>query len=515
MIGIDIGTTNWKMGAYDEDGRELARYRRPTLTHEEPGGRATYDPAEIWQAVEEGLAELVRQLGPGGARRVAGIAVTSMAEAGVLLDRAGEAVYPAIAWYDPRTEELGRFWREQVDPYRVYEITGFPPQYIASVNKIRWIRQHHPERFERAVRWLCMADYVAWRLSGQQAMDFSLASRTMMFDIRKRAWSRELLELAALDEALLPPAVPSGTPLGRIRPEVAETTGLPRGVMVSAGGHDHWCGALAAGVVAPGDALDSTGTAEAIIIVLERPVFSKELFQSGFAVGCHVVPDRYYAVGATQAAGATIEWVRAVLGEAEERAAREAGEGAAGVYRRLMALAAQAPPGSRGLLFLPHLRGAVSPPDALSRGAWAGLRSYHTRADLIRAVVEGLAHEFAYIVHRLSELTTTPVRRVAAVGGGVRNELWCQLKADISGLALEIPEVEEATTLGAAMLAGVGAGIYRDALDAARRVRRLSRTLAPHPESTQRYRPYHALYRELYPALAGLHARLGELGGRD
>lgn len=509
LVGIDIGTTNWKVVAYDERGTERASFRRPAAVHEEAGGRAHYDPEELWAIVLQGVAEVVRQLGgPAEAARVAGLAVTSMGEAGVLVDRGGRALYPAIAWFDPRTEAQGRFWRERFDAYLVYEVTGFPPQYIASINKLMWLRDHEASRFERAARWLCMADYIAFRLCGEQAMDYSLACRTMAFDVRRLAWSHELLHAAGLDPALMPPAVPSGTALGRLRPEIAEQTGMPSSAVVAAGGHDHWCGALAAGVVGAGDVLDSTGTAEAVIMVLERPVFSRALFESGFAVGCHVVAGRYYVVGALQTAGATIEWLRSALGGPEEREAEAAGEGPQGVYARLMALAQSAPAGSRGLLFLPHLRGAVSPPDGLSKGAWVGLRPYHGRAELVRSAVEGLAHEFAYLVERLSTLTGERVGRAAAVGGGVRNELWMQLKADISGLALEVPGVDEATTLGAALLAGVGAGTYRDAVEAAGHAHRVSHTVRARPTLTACYAGHHAVYRDLYGALAAVHARL-------
>lgn len=510
VIGIDIGTTNWKVGAFDDEGQPLAIFRRPAAVQEEPGGRASYDPDEVWGFVVEGLRQVGERLGPQRRRQVAGMAVTSMGEAGVLLDREGRALYPAIAWYDPRTEPQGRLWRERADPYRVYEVTGFPPQYIASVNKILWIRQHEPERFARARRWLCMADYVAFRLCGEQATDYSLACRTMAFDIARRRWSPELLAVADLPPSLFAPAVPSGTALGRLRPEVARQTGLPETVTVAAGGQDHWCGALAAGVVAPGDVLDSVGTAEAIIVVLERPVFSRALFESGFAVGCHVVPERYYAVGALQTAGGTVEWLRAVLGQPEEEAARASGGGEQ-VYARLMELAEASPPGSRGLFFLPHLRGAVTPPDERSRGAWVGLRGHHRREDLLRAAVEGLAHEFTFIVEALSRLTGTPARRISAIGGGARNALWLQLKADISGLCLEVPAIEEATTLGAALLGGVGAGLWPHAEEAAHRVRRASRTVEPRPGMTERYRPLHAVYRRLYGALAEINAAIAGL----
>lgn len=507
VIGIDIGTTNWKVVAYDQNSVPMARYKRPVAVHEEPDGRASYDPEEIWRFVVRALREVAGQLGPDRAQHVIGLAVTSMGEAGVLLDDAGEPVYPAIAWYDLRTEPQSRFWREQVDPYRVYEVTGFPPQYIASINKMMWIREHEPDRFARARRWLCLADYVAFRLSGEQAMDYSLASRTMAFDIRKRAWSDELLQLVEIDGSLMPPAVPSGTRLGSLRREVAQATGLPPSAVVAVGGQDHWTGALASGIVDPGDLLDSVGTAEAVIVVLSEPVFSRELFESGFSVGCHVVPERYYALGAQQMAGGTVDWLRRTLGQPEEEAALASGD-TGQVYQRLMALAERSPAGSRGLFFLPHLQGAVTPPDGLSKGAWIGLRPYHDRSDLIRAAIEGLAHEFTYIVHRLATLTGTPARRAVAIGGGARNELWMQLKADISGLALEVWPVEEATTLGAAMLGGVAAGLWGDPVDAARHVYQLARTVAPRPDLAERYRADHQVYQQLYPALAAVHARL-------
>lgn len=514
LVGIDVGTTNWKVAAYDEDGRELAVYRQPAAVHAEPGGRAYYDPQEIWQAVCTGLARVVQELGgPSQARRVVGVAATSMGEAGVLLDGAGQPLYPAIAWFDPRTHEQLEFWKAHADPYRIYEITGFPLQYIPSLNKMMWLARHEPERFERARRWLCLADYVAFRLSGEQAMDPNLASRTMAFDIVRRQWSGELLERAGIDPALLPPVLGCGTRLGRLRPEVAGATGLPPTAAVAVGGQDHWCGALAAGVVRAGDVLDSTGTAEALILVVERPTLSRQAFDAGLASGCHTVEGLYYVLGGLQTAGGAIEWVREAIGQPEQEAARQAGEGAEGVYRRLMETASRAPCGSGGLLFLPHLRGCVNPPDALSKGAWVGLRPFHGRAEMLRSVVEGLAYEFAEAVERLAGLSDSAVRRVAAIGGGTRNELWLQLKADVSGLPLEVAAAQEATTLGAAVLAGVGAGVYRDAVEGAVRVHRVARTVEPRAEFTERYRPLREAYRALYPALAALHARLEALSG--
>lgn len=509
MLGVDIGTTNWKVVAYTPDGVSRARWSCPARTKREPGGWAVYEPDEIWDAVCTGIREVIAQLAARGesADTIASVAVTSVGEAGLFVDGTGQALCPAIAWFDPRTREVNRFWTDQVGSQTVYEVTGFPPQYIASLNKMMWIKEAWPEVYAQAQTWLCIADYVAFRLCGEAVMDYSLASRTMAFDIRQRSWSQSLLSLAGIPNSLMPELASSGTRLGTVHGRAQEETGLSARTIVATGGHDHICGALAVGVCEPGQCLDSLGTAEAILLTLDRPVLSPELMESGFALGCHTAPDRYYLIAAMQSAGGTVEWLCESLGEIE---ARRAGGDRGKLYDFLMQEAAISPEGSEGLLFLPHLLGAVCPTDEAARGAWVGLQPQHRRAHLLRSAVEGLAHESFLNVSRMEHLSGMKGDAVVVIGGGTRNDLWMQAKADVAQRPLHVPLTDEATTLGAAILGGVAAGLHRDVRAALGAVQLRERVVMPNAEVAEVYAQAQEAFAKIHPGLIGVFEALAQ-----
>lgn len=503
LLGIDVGTTNWKVVAYRYDGTVAAKFSCPSITRWEGGGRAVYDPAELWEAVCRGIRSVLSEI--GDPNQVVAVGIASMGESGILVDERGDPLYPAIAWFDPRTEAEGRFWEESFGRYEVYDITGFPPQYIAGINKLMWLRQHEPERFRRARRWLCMADYIAFKLTGQAAADLSLASRTMALDVRHRCWSERLLAAAGVDPSIMPQLVPSGTPLDTVSHRASAETFLSPKTLVVAGGHDHLCGSIAAGVIDPGSVLDSTGTAEALILVLDRPVLSRELCDAGFSLGVNTMRGRYYLLSAIPTAGGSVEWAKGLFA---------AGDASADLtYEEIIALAETSPPGCKGLYFLPHLRGTAAPPDATARGAWIGLRQHHQRADIIRSVFEGLAYEFRRIVYSMGSLTNQRSERLICIGGGAKNPLWLQLKADVTGQPLRVPDIEEATALGAAILAGIGCGVYRDEHHAQQNLNRPFREIAPQANRTVAYEKAYELYKEIYPALQQLNQAIGALFG--
>jgi xylulokinase len=509
MLGIDIGTTNWKVVAYAPDGVAVARWSCPARTERQSGGWAVYEPDAIWDAVCAGIREVVAQLAARNEspEAIASVAVTSVGESGLFLDGAGQALCPAIAWFDPRTQEINRFWTDQVGSQTVYEVTGFPPQYIASLNKMMWIKEAQPDVYAKARRWLCIADYVAFRLCGEAVMDYSLASRTMAFDIRQRCWSESLLSLAGIPVGLMPELASSGTRLATVHKRAQEETGLSARTVVATGGHDHICGALAVGVCEPGQCLDSLGTAEAILLTLDRPVLSPELMESGFALGCHTAPDRYYLIAAMQSAGGTVEWLCESLGETEAlRAAGDKGK----LYGLLMQEAAKSPAGSEGLLFLPHLLGSVCPTNEAARGAWVGLQSRHRRAHLIRSAVEGLAHESFLNVSRMEHLSGMKGDAVVVIGGGTRNGLWMQAKADVAQRPLHVPLTDEATTLGAAILGGVAAELHRDVQAALEAVQLEERVVIPDSELAEVYSRAQAAFARMYPGLISVFGALAE-----
>ncbi len=496
LIGLDLGTTNCKALAFDVAGRLQARAVAPTplnATATAAGDSPLYDAEQLWHTSARLIRQVVEQLRPD--QRPAGLAVASMGEAGVLVDAAGQPLAPVLTWHDRRTLPWNDWWRQRLDEEAIYAITGLPLDHIYSAHKLLWHRQQDPAAFARSRHWLCLSDWIAYRLTEVAATSYSMASRTMLFDLRRRAWSEELLRLAELSPQLLPPALPSGQTVGGVTAAASQITGLPAGLPVATGGHDHVCAALAAGVIDPGAVLNSSGTTDTILASLTQPVLTGPAARSGLCCGCHTAPDRYYLVGGFMS-GAVVGWVSQILAGDAEMATLEA----------LMAAAAAAPPLANGVWFLPYLGGSGPPDrDADAWGAWLGLRLYHTPADLARAAMEGLSFALRYLLEGHQRITGSTAAALRAVGGGTRNTWWQQLKADVLGLPVEVPEVSEVTARGAALLAGLAVGLYRDAADAAGQAYRPTGRFEPEPQRQALYdQAYRQTFRKLYPTLRAL-----------
>ncbi len=505
LLGVDLGTTNIKAVAYNVSGQPLAEVSNATPSVPDGPRRAVLDAQVLTAAAAEAIRGTVAQLPAGGA--VCGVCIASVGEAGVPLDARGEPIYPLIAWYDERTAPQAAWWAEQVGETTIYRHTGLPLGHTFSLNKLLWLREHEPDVVRRMRMWLCVSDYVAYWLTGVARMGYSLASRTMALDLAQRRWSEEMLAAAGLAAERLPSLAAEGSLLGGVTPQAAERTGLPRGVPVYVGGHDHVCGAVAMGATEPGVVLDSTGTTEAELTTIPSVAHHLQAADLSFCLGCHVVPERYYAIGSILGAGSMIDWLAQLLWPTERgRDRRQA-------IDALTAAAANSSLGAEGLYLLPYLAGAGSPDrDSTARGVFVGLSLSHTREDIARSAIEGLAFELRTLWEALEELTRQPIERVVSVGGATRNRFWSQVKADITGRALHIPVHSEAVTLGAAMLAGIGAGIYRDVRDAQGQVRLAVDVYRPNCDDARRYeRIYQRLIAEIRPEAAVLGRRSGRL----
>ena len=495
LLGLDIGTTTIKAIVFDPYGQTLAQASIRTPTHYPQPGWAYYEPEELWQSTLSALRQVTDQVAQPG--RIAGLAVASFAETGVGIDGAGQPTGPAIAWFDSRTAAQATWLERTIGQERLFAITGIALEPIFGLCKWLWLRQHLPEQSARTRRWLNMADYIAFRLSGVAATDFSLASRTLWLDLHRRQWSDEVIRWTETPADLLAPLLPSGTHLGAILPAVAAATGLPATLQVAVGGHDHVCGALALGVVEPGDMLNSVGTAEAVFLPLRQALTDPEIGRQGYSQGVHV-GGQYYIFGGLYTSGACVEWFRDQLAGGAP-------------YDTLFAEAAATPVGSLGAFFLPHLR-LANPPhlDPQSRGAFIGLRADHQRGALFRALLEGLAFEVRNSLEPL--LTHTGLdglRHIDVTGGGTANELAVQIKASVLNHSLRVTGVREATALGAAILGGVGAGIYPDLPNAVRSLRFAYREIGPEPAAASQYeRAFRQVYQPLYAALRPLHHQI-------
>lgn len=310
-IGLDVGTTGVKAVAFDAADIAVAAAEEPTPTIRLDAG-AEYDAEALWSTAVTVLHAVVDQLDAN--QHPVGVAVASMAEAGVLVDGSGDPVGNVIAWFDPRTEPQAAWWAESVGVDRTRRITGVSPRPVFGAAKMLWTKTHRAEEWAAGQRWLNMADWIAFRLSGEAATDHSLASRTMLLDLNARVWSTELIDAAGLDAAKLAPLVPSGTALGPVTKAAALATGLPPNTVVAVGGQDHVCAALALDVVEPGMLLDSIGTAEAFFLVTDEMDTTGAVAEAGIGQGAHVAAGRTYAMTGLQQGGGRIDARRVELG---------------------------------------------------------------------------------------------------------------------------------------------------------------------------------------------------------
>lgn len=486
LIGIDVGTSSVRAIAFDPRGRRLAAAARPTPTKIVATG-GEYDPETLFSAVLACLREIGAAL---AGRPVGGMAVASFGESCVLIDANGKSLAPSIVWHDRRTEEQARTIEAAVGRDRVFEIIGHAVEPIYTLAKLIWMREHWPDAFSRARRVLMMADWIAFRLSGEAATDPTLASRTLYYDIRQRRWSEEFLALAGLSGDFPAPLAASGTALGPMLPSLRAETGLAGSPVVAVGGHDHIIGALATGLNEPGSAINSIGTAEAVLLATETPLGDPAMLHRGYVQGA-IATDRKlsYIAGALLSAGGAFEWIRGIAGKPPQET--------------LTAGAEAAPAGSNGVVFLPHLANGPPPdPDIHARGAFLGLTQTTTPALLYRAVLEGVALQSRLMLDGMTGLGGVgAATEIRLIGGASRNRLFLQIKADVFARPLIVVEEAEATTLGAALLAGVAAGIFPSFDAAWRGVERREYAVEPQKAAIARYDELRRIFAEIPQAL--------------
>lgn len=510
LLGIDVGTTNCKAAVFDQTGHMVGLCKTNTITHYDRDGRAWYEPDEMWTSVAHVVRETLERI--GGSARIDAVSVASMGESGVPIDANLNPIYPIISWFDSRSLPQSEMIDQIVGRERIFRITGLDNSPIFSVPKLMWIRENEPDVFAMTDKWLCMTDWIYLKLAGVIATDYSIASRTMALDIAHHSWSTELLGAVELDAGLFPSLVPSGTVIGHVTKEASAQTGLAEGTPVVAGGHDHLCGSVASGILQGRRIFDSSGTAESIHTVIS-PELAPMDRSRGFRIGRYVDPEHMYIVGGLVSSGICVDWIM-------DRCASlvDWGEGGGSKlsYLEVMERAEATEPGARGLLFLPHLRGSGAPYwDPCSRGTFLGLSSVHTAPEMVRAVIEGLCFEVRGIVDALSGMMEQEVELLTVIGGGAQNDFWQQTKSNITGLPVEVPDVEEATAMGAALLAGVGIGAYQDIVDASSRTYRRKKTYLPDKDVKDFYDRLYSCYRQVYPAVRELNHELQALPLED
>ncbi len=476
LLSIDIGTTHCKAGLFTLDGKALKIASHPMLVQHASTGESYFDPDLVWKTVSNVVREAASLAGS-----VVAIGIASMAETGILLDRRTGAVKSfLVPWFDTSSQPQADLIRRQSDPMERYLKTGLRAGFKCSLAKILWLREKHDSQLENAI-WLSTADYIAYRMTGKYGTDRSLAAFTFAYRVDQHAWDADWLREWKLGPDLFPNILPSGTPIGTIRPEAAGSLGLPSGIPVTISGHDHTNAAFAMNVTSPGKVFNSMGTAETLIGALPERLLTEDDFRAGLQYGCHVACGQGYWLGSLSASGGSVEWMRKQLSDQQLS------------YQELDELLNDARLEPTGILYFPYLLGSGSPhADPHVRGALIGLSATHGRADLLKAILEGTVYEVEFIRQAGEHFTGQPITTLVAAGGGTRNRAWLQIKADVTGCRIEASAEPEATLLGAALVAGIGAGIYASQSEA-------FATLAPHPMEIFLPDPErHEIYRQLY-----------------
>jgi xylulokinase len=494
VLGCDVGSQSTKMLLLTLDG-QVAGEAAAGYNIDHPQPVWAEQPVQRWtNAFQQATRELLATTGVAP-DHIRALGLASQVEGVVPVDAAGKPLRPAIIWMDRRSAAQCARVREAAGDAAVFDLTGLnlDPSHVAP--KMQWIAEQEPELYARAARLDMPGSYMGFYLTGESAVDYSIASATLLLNIRERAWSAEMCGHFGIDQGLLPPLQAATAPLGRLRRSVAEAVGLSPETPVVTGSGDEHAACLGAGVVAAGLIGDIAGTSEPVCAAVAAPAFDPTRLVE---THCHADPDFWLLENPGFVSGGSYRWLRDQFGAEEVRAAAAGGPSD---YARLDALAAGVPSGAEGLIFLPSMMGATSPTwNEAARGAFAGLTLAHTRAHFARAVLEGSAFAVRAITDQMQTIGVL-ASEMRVMGGGAKSALWNQIKADVIGLPVVVPEATETTALGAALLALVGSGTYASLAEACPQVVRLRQRFEPRPETKAAYDDAYGKFRRVYASL--------------
>ena len=496
VLGIDVGTSGTRALVVGEDGRILASATEEHEPFASPEiGWAEQHPEDWWRAATLAIR---KALAAGNLRgdEISCVGFSGQMHGAVMLDASGNVVRPALIWCDVRTEKQCTDLNALIGAQRIIELTCNPALTNFTLTKLLWVRENEPDNWARVRSVMLPKDYVRFRLTGERCIDMADASGTLMLDVARRQWSSEILGATGIDSALLPSLHESPDVCAKISAAGAAATGLAAGTPVVAGAGDQAAGATGMGIVQPGSVSATIGTSGVVFAATDRPALDPKGRLHTF---CHAVPGRWHVMGVTQSAGLSLRWFRDRFMDSTSRNGRDP-------YDELTAQAATIAAGSDGLLWTPYLMGERTPHlDAQARAALVGLTASHTRAHVVRAILEGVAFSLKDTFTIFQEMNV-PVTSIRLGGGGARSPLWRQIQADVYGHAVEIVEAEEGAAYGAAILAGVGAGIWPSVDAACDAIVRVRDRVPPNGRDAATMSRTYASYRRVYAATKAIYA---------
>ncbi|MBM4018579.1 MAG: xylulokinase [Planctomycetes bacterium] len=505
LLGIDIGTSGTKTLLVDRRGRILASATVEYPSYAPRPAWSEQAPEDWWRAAVRSIRLALRKARVRGAQ-VTGLGLSGQMHGSVFLDKSGKVLRRAILWNDQRTgAECDEITAAAGGRERLIGLVSNPALTGFTAPKILWVRKHEPHIYEKAAKVLLPKDYVRHRLTGEFATEVSDASGTLLLDVRRRAWSKELLDLLEIDDALLPAVYESPEVSGRLTASAAEATGLAPGTPVVGGGGDQAAGAVGNGIVRRGVISATLGTSGVVFAHADAVQTDPEGRVHTF---CHAVPGKWHVMGVVLAAGGSLQWFRNTL--CQDLVA-EAKKKKVDPYELITALAAKAPPGAHGLYFLPYLTGERTPhADPYARAAWIGLSNMHGRAEMARAVMEGATYAMRDCLEIIKGMGV-PITEIRASGGGARSKFWRSLQADVYGQAVSTVSSQEGPAYGVALLAGVGTGVWASVPEACHATIKTVSQTRPAARNVQRYDALYPEYGQLYRSLKADFRRIAQL----
>jgi xylulokinase len=500
LLGIDVGTSGCKAAVFSEDGRLLdLAYEEYDYQHPQPGW-AELDTPWVWEQIKRTIRRAAANLGGNPLRA---LCVSSLGEALVPVSADRRILGSSLLNFDVRGAEYLGELQGRISNDRLYRINGNTLGNQYSLTKLKWLRQHQAELYCKAKTFLHWSGFVSFMLGAEACVDYSLANRTLLFDLERADWSNELFGLAHIEPDKLPPAIPAGTAIGTVGRTIADALGLPAGIPIISGGHDQCCNGVGCGVIEPGQAMYGMGTYLCMMPVFERRPEAAAMIARGLNTEHHVAPGPYVSFIYNQG-GVLVKWFRDTFAIAARRQAKACGQD---LYTALMAEMPDAP---SPVIVLPHFT-ATGPPHFItdSCGVIAGVKLETSRGEILKGLLEAttfyLRESFETLPGAGIEITD-----FRAVGGGSKSDAWIQICADILGRPFVRPSIIEAGALGAAILAGVGSGVFPSLKAGVETMVRLDRTFEPHPKKQRLYDDRFFKYQRLWPLMADY---LRELAG--
>lgn len=495
LMGIDIGTSGCKATIIDFEGNiKGAAYKEYSLITPFTGWQEI-DSNLVWISVKEVIIKAISQ---NKGEEINAISVSSFGEAATPIDYKGNVLNNSIIYIDCRGQEQAEYLKDKLGYEKILSITGASIHPMYSINKIMWLKQNLPQVYKNTWKFLLFADFILFKLGAKPHTDYSLAARTMAFDVINKKWSSEILDCAGVDEEKFGEPVQAGTIVGQITLSVAKELGLSKDILLVAGGHDQPCAALGAGVIKSDLAVDGMGTTECITPAFNRPVISETMARSSFACVPHVIKDMYVTYAFTFTSGSMLKWYRDNFGAVYKLEALKFG---INIYDYLIEKASKGP---SEIFVLPHFAGAATPyMDTAAKGAIVGLNINTKPEDIIKAILEGITFEMMVNIEKLDD-AGVKVEEMRVVGGLAKSDPFLQLKADMMGKKVTTLNVSEAGTLGVAILAGTASGVYKSLEDAVGKLVKKKKEFYPDEKLHDIYTEKFQTYKRIYPAVKNI-----------